>query len=117
MLMKVVEGIKNDEKVGKQKEKTSQMAEEVKKDMSQEQASKPDPEKIYITDDSALKILKEQVETVKNQNTELESQIKTLTDTIERLKNDHKHEISALQTATQARLTEIQNLTIKLGVA
>lgn len=32
MLMKVVEGIKNDEKVGKNQEKTSQKAEEVKKD-------------------------------------------------------------------------------------
>jgi len=117
MLMKVVEGIKNDEKVGKQQEKPSQKAEEVKKDQSQEAVPKAEPEKIYITDDSALKILKEQVETVKNQNSDLESQIKTLTETIERLKNEHKHEISALQTATQARLTEIQNLTIKLGVA
>jgi hypothetical protein len=59
MLLKVVEGIKNDEKVGKQQEKTSQKAEEVKKDQSHEPVPKPEPEKIYITDDSALKLLKE----------------------------------------------------------
>ena len=59
MLLKVVEGIKNDEKVGKQQEKTSQKAEEAKKDQSHEQVPKPETEKIYITDDSALKLLKE----------------------------------------------------------
>jgi len=47
----------------------------------------------------------------------LDSQIKTLNETIEKLKTEHKHEISSLQTTNQARLTEIQNLTIKLGVA
>ena len=61
MLMKVVEGIKNDEKIGKQQEKISQKPEEQKKDPSNNQVSKLEPEKIYITDESALKILKEQV--------------------------------------------------------
>lgn len=35
MLMKVVEGIKNEEKVGKLQEKTAQKPEEEKKDQSQ----------------------------------------------------------------------------------
>jgi len=35
MLMKVVEGIKNEEKVGKQQEKTDKKPEEAKKDQSQ----------------------------------------------------------------------------------
>ena len=46
MLMKVVEGIKNDEKM---------------RDPSNNQVSKPEPEKIFITDESALKLLNEQV--------------------------------------------------------